>query len=59
MQLWKKAVLILTALWAAVALLAVFCEEETAALFSVEVTSPAGYESIDCWESEEGEYFVF
>ena len=59
LQLWKKAVLILTALWAAVALLAVFCEEETAALFSVEVTSPAGYESIDCWESEEGEYFVF
>lgn len=59
MQFWKKAVLILTALWAAVALFAALCEEETAALFSVGVTSPAGYESIDCWESEEGECFVF
>lgn len=59
MQFWKKVILLLTIFLVAVAAFAASCEEKTASLLSVLVTSAGGHESIDCWESEEGEYFVF
>ena len=55
----KTAVLVLTAVFAAVAVFIGIKDESEAALFYVQIASPSGQERIDCWKGTEGDYYVF